>query len=150
MRRCLQRGTGWPREPLEMQVSNVRNLLAQLNSVYEAGKLWEKHYIERKYSAVMFARPDVQFSCPFPAHLLQVLQVSRTHHADVVGIGCAPIIRSVLMSLAQALFAFEDASQTAQCVAKSEAWLLIWLVIWSHNGGQNATLPEGQHVLPTR
>lgn len=58
-----------------MQVSNVRNLLAQLNSVFEVGKLWETHYSTRRYSAVLFARPDTQFSCPFPAHLLEELQV---------------------------------------------------------------------------
>lgn len=61
-----------------MQVSNVRNLLAQLNSVLQVGKLWERKHSERKYSAVLFARPDVNFTCPFPADMLENLQV-RTH-----------------------------------------------------------------------
>lgn len=75
MQKCLEKGTGWPREPREMQASNVRNLLSQLNSIYEVGKLWEAHYAERRYEAIIFARPDVKFTCPFPATLLDRMQV---------------------------------------------------------------------------
>eukprot|EP00892_Ulva_mutabilis_P012524 jgi/Ulvmu1/9644/UM054_0076.1 len=82
MGKCFERGTGWPHEPEAMQHSNVRNLLAQLNSVYEAGRLWEAHYADRLYKAVIFARPDVKFTCPFPATLLDNLQEDSIYAPD--------------------------------------------------------------------
>ena len=53
-------------------------MLAQLNSVHEVGKLWEKHHAERQYTAVLFARPDVKFACPFPASIIHNIQVSSS------------------------------------------------------------------------
>jgi hypothetical protein len=58
-----------------MQAANVRNLFAQLNSIYEVGSLWEEYQATRKYHAVIFARPDVEYVCEFPAQMLKSLQV---------------------------------------------------------------------------
>lgn len=78
--RCVHHGTGWRHDEEWIQRSNVRNMLAQLNSVYEVGKLWEKHHPTRQYTAVLFARPDVRFACPFPTSILDNIQVRTPRH----------------------------------------------------------------------
>lgn len=75
---CVRHGTGWALEDEFIQRSNVQNMLAQLNSVYEVGRLWERHHAERQYSAVIYARPDVNFTCPFPAVMIDNIKVKTS------------------------------------------------------------------------
>jgi hypothetical protein len=85
MENCLEVGTGWPLEKEERQVNNVRNLLAQLNSVYEVGQLWEHKHTQRAYHAVLFARPDVKYTCKFPAQMLADIRVRPCSHTAAPG-----------------------------------------------------------------
>lgn len=61
----------------EIQHSNLKNLLCQLNSFREVGQLWQDHFEEHReeYAAVAFVRPDVMYQSPFPVHLIPELKV---------------------------------------------------------------------------
>ena len=78
------RGTGWVAAAPETQQKNLRNLLCQLNSLKEVGKLWRQQFEANpnEYKAVVFMRPDVLYRDPFPTHLLPKLKV-RTLYVTV-------------------------------------------------------------------
>lgn len=74
---CANHGTGWVYVNERVQAQNVDNMSCQLKSVEEVGKLWEAHYLQHpeEYAAVVFMRPDVQYQCDFPVHLIPDLKV---------------------------------------------------------------------------
>jgi hypothetical protein len=80
IKRCQARGHGWPYVSQD-DFSIAQNLLCQLNSVYEVSLLWQKHHKVTPYHAVMYARPDVVFNCPFPTQFIDRLEVCASAYA---------------------------------------------------------------------
>lgn len=74
---CANHGTGWVYDNEPKQRVNVDNMSCQLKSVEEVGKLWEAHYLKHpeEYAGVVFMRPDVQYQCDFPVHVIPDLKV---------------------------------------------------------------------------
>lgn len=70
----------------EQQAKSIDNLACQLKSVEEVGNLWEMDYVNHKdeYAAVAYIRPDVQYQCDFPVHLVPRVKVCSSHYE------CAP------------------------------------------------------------
>lgn len=75
---CLKQGTGWINWPVANQTKNTKNMVCQLKSVEEVGKLWGAHFATHKdeYAAVAFVRPDVMYGSPFPTQIIPKLEVS--------------------------------------------------------------------------
>ena len=74
MHKCHERGHAWPLfEKSDFTI--VDNLFCQLNSIAEVNELWYEAHQKTPFHAVMFARPDVLFNCPFDASYLDTLHV---------------------------------------------------------------------------
>lgn len=75
--KCWLHGTGWTAALPEAQRKNLRNLVCQLNSLKQVGKLWQAEFDAHReeYAAVAFMRPDVLYRDPFPVHLIRSLKV---------------------------------------------------------------------------
>lgn len=68
--KCKQAGHGWEGD---QKFESLSNHLNQLRSLSEVAYLWRGAHAERNYTAVIYARPDVLFNCPFPVeHLLNI------------------------------------------------------------------------------
>lgn len=90
LEQCKARGHGWKAANPD-DFSIMQNLLCQLNSIREVNELWKAAHAHAPYEAVIFARPDVLFNCPFPVQFLTDLQVccpARRAHARSSGCWC--------------------------------------------------------------
>jgi hypothetical protein len=77
---CNRHGTGWIYMQEDKQSTTIDNLACQLNSVVEVSNIWEAHYAQHpeEYAAVAFMRPDVQYQCDFPVHLVPTIQACNS------------------------------------------------------------------------
>lgn len=79
---CQEAGLGWPADPPKQRMNNMVNLMCQLNSVREVGKLWHSPDALRQYRAVIYARPDVLYNCPFPTRLIDRIEEGSLYIPD--------------------------------------------------------------------
>ena len=57
---------------------SVRNLMCQLNSLATVTAMWRD--TKREYDAVLYLRPDMLYTCPFPTERLEGLENGKVWH----------------------------------------------------------------------
>lgn len=54
---------------------NLTNFFCQLGSISRVARLWQREHTVKRYKAVIYARPDVLYTCPFPVEKIHYIQV---------------------------------------------------------------------------
>lgn len=87
---CREKGR--PLEPNGWQTDkdpdgqNLVNLMCQLNSLNEVSHLWRRHHATRRYAAVIYARPDVLYNCPYDTRLVDNIEVRLPISCSVISL----------------------------------------------------------------